>query len=79
MNKCSRCGKSIEGDEIKFAREGDWMGKPLCRRCRTEVEEESRERYRKGRSKDNEYSDQQSTSIYDRNIRLANAKQREYH
>jgi ribosome-binding protein aMBF1 (putative translation factor) len=46
--KCSRCGKSIEGDEIKFAREGDFMGKTLCRKCRMQVEEESREKYREG-------------------------------
>ena len=30
------------------------MGKPLCRKCKAEVEEESRNRYRKGRAK--EYS-----------------------
>ena len=40
--------------EIKLAVEGDWMGKPLCRKCKAEVEEESREKYRKGRGK--EYS-----------------------
>jgi len=45
---CSRCNKPIEGSEIKFAREGDLMGKPLCRRCRKDVEEESREKYREG-------------------------------
>jgi hypothetical protein len=50
--KCSRCKKWIEGNEIKFATEGDWMGKPLCRKCRFEVEEESRDRYRKGRERE---------------------------
>lgn len=35
-----------------FAEEGDWMGKSLCKKCKAEVEEESRERYRKGRAKE---------------------------
>jgi len=46
--KCSRCKKLIEDSEIRFATEGE-VGKPLCRKCKAEVEEESRERYRKGR------------------------------
>jgi hypothetical protein len=50
--KCSRCQKDIEGYEIKFAREGDFMGKPLCRKCRINVEEEYRENYREGLTKD---------------------------
>ena len=50
--KCSRCRRLIEGREIKFAQEGDWMGKPLCRKCKAEVEEESRNKYRKGRAKE---------------------------
>jgi ribosome-binding protein aMBF1 (putative translation factor) len=64
---CSRCGKTIEGDEIKFAREGDFMGKPLCRRCRMQVEEESRQHYREGRIKGDGYSkkDQDTTSVYE--------------
>lgn len=49
--KCSRCRKLIEGAEIKFAVEGDWMGKALCRKCKAEVEEEARNRYRKGLAK----------------------------
>jgi len=28
------------------------MGQPLCRKCKAEVEEESREKYRKGRRKE---------------------------
>jgi len=50
--KCSRCKKLIEGSEIKFVREGDYMGKPLCRRCKAEVEDDSREKYRMGRAKE---------------------------
>ncbi len=51
--RCARCGKWLEdGREIKFAREGDWMGKPLCKKCRAEVEEESREKYRRGRARE---------------------------
>lgn len=50
--KCSRCRRWIEGREIKFAEEGDWMGKPLCRKCKAEVEEEARDKYRKGRAKE---------------------------
>lgn len=46
--KCSRCNKWIEGGEIKFATEGDYMGKPLCKKCKFEVEEESRKNYRRG-------------------------------
>ena len=53
--KCSRCKRPIEGSEIRFTIEGDWMGKPLCRKCRFDVEEESREKYRRGRSVDNGY------------------------
>jgi hypothetical protein len=49
--KCSRCKRWIEGDEIVFAREGI-VGKPFCRRCRAEVEEESRDRYRRGRERE---------------------------
>jgi hypothetical protein len=49
--KCSRCKKWIEGKEIKFAVEGDYMGKPLCRLCKFQVEEESREKYRSGLTK----------------------------
>lgn len=49
--RCSRCGKQIEGSEIKFAREGDWMGKPLCKKCRARVEEGSRNAYREGMAK----------------------------
>ncbi|MDI6826836.1 MAG: hypothetical protein QMD36_06705 [Candidatus Aenigmarchaeota archaeon] len=52
--KCSRCRRWIEGAQIRFATEGDWMGKPLCSRCRAEVEKESREKYRRGSGK--EYS-----------------------
>lgn len=50
--KCSRCKKWIEGLEIKFAEEGDWMGKPLCGKCKAQVEAEAREKYRKGRAKE---------------------------
>lgn len=51
--RCARCRKWLEnGREIKFAEEGDWMGKPLCRKCKVKVEEESREKYRKGRAKE---------------------------
>lgn len=53
--KCSRCKKEIEGNEIKFARLGNYMGKPLCRKCRAEVEEEAEERYRRGRANAREY------------------------
>jgi hypothetical protein len=64
--KCSRCKKWIEGDEIKFAREGDWMGKPLCSSCRAEIEAESKNRYRVGRGKGNGYSkrNQYTMTIY---------------
>jgi hypothetical protein len=50
--KCSRCKRWIEDNEIKFAVEGDYMGKPLCRKCKAEVEQESRNRYRRGRTKE---------------------------
>jgi len=50
--RCSRCRRWIEGSEIKFAKEGDWMGKPLCRKCKAQVEEEARNKYRKGRAKE---------------------------
>jgi DNA-directed RNA polymerase subunit RPC12/RpoP len=65
--KCSRCSRLIEGSGIRFAEEGDWMGKPLCRKCKAEVVEESRNRYREGRCKGNGYSkrDQYATSVYE--------------
>lgn len=50
--RCSRCGRWIEAAEIKFAREGDRMGKALCRKCRGEVEEESRNEYGRRRAKE---------------------------
>jgi hypothetical protein len=50
--KCSRCKKEIESYEIKFAKEGDFVGKPLCRKCKTQAEEESRDSYRRGRTKE---------------------------
>jgi DNA-directed RNA polymerase subunit RPC12/RpoP len=54
--RCSRCKKQLEnGIEVKFARMGNYMGKPLCRKCRAEVEEEAEERYREGRVKAGEY------------------------
>jgi len=64
--KCSRCKKWIESYEIKFAREGE-IGKPLCRKCKAEVEEESREKYRKRRAEGNGYSkmEQNTTSSYE--------------
>jgi len=62
--KCSRCKKSIEGAEIKFSVEGDCMGKPLCRKCKAEVEAEAREKYRKGRAKHLQEKDLYRTSIY---------------
>jgi ribosome-binding protein aMBF1 (putative translation factor) len=62
--KCSRCKKEIEGSEIRFAIEGDWMGKPLCRKCKFETEEESREGYRRGREKDHRKNDLYRTGIY---------------
>jgi len=51
--KCSRCGRLIEGSEIRFAREGDYSasGKPLCKTCRFQIEKESRNAYRKGMAK----------------------------
>jgi len=49
--RCSRCKKWIEAGEIKFAKEGDWMGKPLCRRCKAQIEEESRNNYRRQRAR----------------------------
>jgi hypothetical protein len=67
--KCSRCKKLIEGSEIRFAMEGDWMGKPLCRKCKSIVENESRDKYRRGRLEGNGYSkrDQHQSSVYDHN------------
>jgi ribosome-binding protein aMBF1 (putative translation factor) len=62
--KCERCRKSIEANEIRFAIEGDWMGKPLCRRCKFDVEEESREKYRRGREKEYRKSDLYRTDVY---------------
>jgi hypothetical protein len=62
--KCSRCKKDIEGYEIRFAIEGDWMGKPLCRRCKFDAEEESREKYRRGREKEYRKSDLCRTDVY---------------
>jgi DNA-directed RNA polymerase subunit RPC12/RpoP len=66
--KCSRCKRWIEANEIKFATEGDWMGKPLCRRCKFEVEEESRDRYRRRRAGGNGYPEsiQLVNSVYKR-------------
>lgn len=49
--KCSRCRKLIEGSEINFA-QGDFMAKPLYRKCKAKVEKESRDKYRKGRAKE---------------------------
>jgi hypothetical protein len=66
--KCSRCRKLIAGREIKFASEGDWMGKPLCRKCKAEVEKESRDKYRKGRGK--EHSER---GLYEADIAFRNS------
>lgn len=62
--KCSRCKKWIEGKEIKFAVEGDWMGKPLCRRCKSDVEEESRAKYRNGLARQKSMRNQYYLDIY---------------
>lgn len=62
--RCSRCRRWIESREIKFAREGDWMGKPLCRKCKAEVEGESRERYRKGRGEEWSERDLYEMDVY---------------
>jgi len=40
------------------------MGKPLCIRCRAEVEEESRNRYRKGIAKEHFESNRYSLDVY---------------
>ena len=59
----------IEGAEIIFAQEGDWMGKPLCRKCKGEVEEESRNKYRRGRAK--EYArNPYENDVYDQAYKL---------
>jgi hypothetical protein len=62
--KCSRCKRWIEGDEIVFAREGI-VGKPFCRRCRAEVEEESREKYRKERGKESSQENIYEMHVYE--------------
>jgi hypothetical protein len=62
--KCERCRKSIEANEIRFAIEGDWMGKPLCRRCKAQTENESRDSYRKGRVKECSRRHLYETEVY---------------
>lgn len=62
--KCSRCKRWIEGAEIKFAVEGDWMGKPLCRKCKGEVERESREKYQKGLAKQHSVRNHYGLNVY---------------
>ncbi len=63
--KCSRCRKKwIEGLDIKFAVEGDWMGKPLCRKCKAEVEKEAREKYQKGLTKQHSVKDHYGLNVY---------------
>jgi len=61
--KCSRCKREIESYEIKFAREGE-MGKPLCRKCKAQVEEESREKYREGLPKQRSSKDHYGLNVY---------------
>jgi hypothetical protein len=60
---CSKCGRWIEGDEIVFAREGI-VGKPFCRRCRAEVEEEAREKYRRGLAKQQCFPNHYRLGVY---------------
>jgi hypothetical protein len=62
--KCSRCKRWIEGSEIKFAVEGDWMGKPLCKRCKAEVEEEAREKYRRGLARNHSSRNHYGLDVY---------------
>jgi len=62
--KCERCNKSIEANEIRFTIEGDWMGKPLCRRCKFDVEEESREKYQKGLAEQHSSKDGYRFNVY---------------
>jgi len=64
--KCSKCRKLIEGRSIKFAIEGDWMGKPLCRKCKAEVEEESREKYRRGMGREHSTENHYGLDVYRR-------------
>jgi hypothetical protein len=64
MNLCARCGKFIQGNMVKFAKEGDFMGKPLCRRCRMEVEKESRENYREGLSRQRSVGSYYPADVY---------------
>jgi len=40
------------------------MGKPLCRKCKAEVEEEAREKYRKGLAKQSSVKDNYGLSVY---------------
>lgn len=51
MIRCARCGKWIEGQEIKFATEGEFMGKALCSKCKAKVHQISRNKYRAARAK----------------------------
>lgn len=40
------------------------MGKPLCRKCKAEVEEESRERYRRGSAKQHSVKNHYGLNVY---------------
>jgi site-specific recombinase XerC len=62
--KCSRCRRWIEGREIKFAVEGDWMGKPLCKKCEAEVENKAREKYQRGLAKQHSIKNHYWLNIY---------------
>ncbi|MEM2914613.1 MAG: hypothetical protein QXH91_04350 [Candidatus Bathyarchaeia archaeon] len=42
------------------------MGKPLCRKCKAEVEEESREEYRVGLTRQHSVKDHYRLDIYRR-------------
>lgn len=61
---CSRCRRWIEGRDIKFSVEGDYVGKPICKKCKAETEEESRERYRNGLAEQHSGKNHYGLSIY---------------
>jgi len=52
MNRCARCGKVLENArDIRWAREGNFMGKILCPTCRAKLEQNSKNAYREQMAK----------------------------